>query len=188
MEYDKKPDRPPANSPRNPLVGIVMGSDTDLPVMREALAVLTDMNIPAEITVASAHRSPRRVSEYAHSAVRRGLKVIIAGAGGAARLAGVLAAETSLPVIGVPIASSPLAGWDALLATVQMPAGVPVATMAVGKAGARNAAVLAAQILAVADKDLQARLLRYKAELAEKVAERAESLHEKLSPPGQTTQ
>ena len=162
------------------LVGIIMGSDSDLPVMREAFEVLTNFGIPTEITVASAHRSPQRVSEYARSARRRGLKVLIAGAGGAAHLAGVLAAETSLPVIGVPLGSSPLAGWDALLATVQMPAGVPVATMAVGIAGARNAAILALQILAVADSKLQDRLEHYKAELAEKVAEKAATLQEKL--------
>ena len=142
-------------SSQAPVVGIIMGSDSDLPVMQEAFEVLTNFGIPAEITVASAHRSPQRVSEYARSARRRGLKVLIAGAGGAAHLAGVLAAETSLPVIGVPIESSPLTGWDALLSTVQMPAGVPVATMAVGKAGAGNAAILAAQILAVADSKLQ---------------------------------
>jgi phosphoribosylaminoimidazole carboxylase PurE protein len=186
MAHGNKLKPHPENSPQNPLVGIVMGSDTDLPVMQEALEVLTSLGVPAEITVASAHRSPRRVAEYANNAARRGLKVLIAGAGGAAHLAGVLAAETNLPVIGVPIASSPLAGWDALLATVQMPAGVPVATMAVGKAGARNAAILAAQILAVADGDLQARLQRYKEELAEKVAERAATLREKLSEIRQT--
>ena len=171
------------NSPQSPVVGIVMGSDSDLSIMQEALEMLTNFDIPAEITVASAHRSPQRVLEYANNASRRGLKVLIAGAGGAAHLAGVLAAETSLPVIGVPIASSPLAGWDALLATVQMPAGVPVATMAVGKAGARNAAIMAAQILAVADKELQERLQRYKEELASKVAKKADRLHEKLSTP-----
>ena len=165
------------------LVGIIMGSDSDLPVMQEAFEVLTNFGIPTEITVASAHRSPQRVSEYARSARQRGLKVLIAGAGGAAHLAGVLAAETSLPVIGVPIGSSPLAGWDALLATVQMPAGVPVATMAVGQAGARNAAILAVQILAVADSRLQERLEDYKVELAEKVAEKAATLQEKLPTP-----
>jgi phosphoribosylaminoimidazole carboxylase PurE protein len=162
------------------LVGIIMGSDSDLPVMQETLEVLTNFGIPAEITVASAHRSPQRVSEYSKSARRRGLKVLIAGAGGAAHLAGVLAAETSLPVIGVPIASSPLSGWDALLSTAQMPAGVPVATMAVGKAGARNAAILAAQILAVSDRKLQEILDRYKEELAEKVADKAATLQGKL--------
>ena len=183
MQRSKRPDEHPANSPLNPLVGIIMGSDSDLPVMQEALEVLTNFGISAEITVASAHRSPQRVSEYASNAIRRGLRVLIAGAGGAAHLAGVMAAETSLPVIAVPIASSPLAGWDALLATVQMPAGVPVATMAVGKAGAINAAILAAQILAVADKKIQARLQQYKEELAAKVAEKAANLQEKLSEP-----
>ena len=162
------------------LVGIIMGSDSDLPVMQEAFELLTNFGVPAEITVASAHRSPKRVSESARTAKGRGLKVLIAGAGGAAHLAGVLAAETSLPVIGVPIASSPLTGWDALLSTVQMPAGVPVATMAVGKAGARNAAILAAQILAVADNKLQERLEHYKEELAEKVSEKAATLKEKM--------
>jgi phosphoribosylaminoimidazole carboxylase PurE protein len=184
MQQSKKPSQGSASGPENPLVGILMGSDSDLPVMQEALEVLTNFGIPAEITVASAHRSPERVSEYASNARGRGLKVLIAGAGGAAHLAGVLAAETSLPVIGVPIASSPLAGWDALLATVQMPAGVPVATMAVGKAGARNAAILAVQILAVADSKLQERLEHYKEELAEKVAEKAATLQQKLSEPG----
>jgi len=184
MQHSKKPSQGSASGPENPLVGILMGSDSDLPVMQEALQVLTNFGIPAEITVASAHRSPERVSEYASNARGRGLKVLIAGAGGAAHLAGVLAAETSLPVIGVPIASSPLAGWDALLATVQMPAGVPVATMAVGKAGARNAAILAVQILAVADSKLQERLEHYKEELAEKVAEKAATLQQKLSEPG----
>ncbi|MGD8371426.1 MAG: 5-(carboxyamino)imidazole ribonucleotide mutase [Syntrophobacterales bacterium] len=184
MQQSKKPSQGSASGPENPLVGILMGSDSDLPVMQEALQVLTNFGIPAEITVASAHRSPERVSEYASNARGRGLKVLIAGAGGAAHLAGVLAAETSLPVIGVPIASSPLAGWDALLATVQMPAGVPVATMAVGKAGARNAAILAVQILAVADSKLQERLEHYKEELAEKVAEKAATLQQKLSEPG----
>ena len=175
---------PSNQSSQAPVVGIIMGSDSDLPVMQEAFEVLTNFGIPAEITVASAHRSPQRVSEYARSARRRGLKVLIAGAGGAAHSAGVLAAETSLPVIGVPIRSSPLTGWEALLSTVQMPAGVPVATMAVGKAGARNAAILAAQILAVADGRLQERLEHYKEELAEKVVEKAATLQEKLSQPG----
>jgi phosphoribosylaminoimidazole carboxylase PurE protein len=173
----------PNQSSQAPVVGIIMGSDSDLPVMQEAFEVLTNFGIPAEITVASAHRSPQRVSEYARSAKRRGLKVLIAGAGGAAHLAGVLAAETSLPVIGVPIESSPLTGWDALLSTVQMPAGVPVATMAVGKAGAKNAAILAAQILALASSKLQERLEHYKEELAEKVAEKAATLQEKLRTP-----
>ena len=183
MQHSKESHQHPVNSQENPMVGVVMGSDSDLPVMQEALEVLTSFGIPAEITVASAHRSPQRAFEYARSASQRGLKVLIAGAGGAAHLAGVLAAETTLPVIGVPIDSSPLAGWDALLATVQMPAGVPVATMAVGKAGARNAAILAVQILAVTDSELAKLLERYKKELAEKVAEKAAGLQDKLSTP-----
>ena len=183
MQHSKESSKHLVNSQENPMVGVVMGSDSDLPVMQEALEILTSFGIPAEITVASAHRSPQRAFEYARSASQRGLKVLIAGAGGAAHLAGVLAAETTLPVIGVPIDSSPLAGWDALLATVQMPAGVPVATMAVGKAGARNAAILAVQILAVADSELAKLLERYKKELAEKVAEKAAGLAEKLPSP-----
>ncbi|HYA03481.1 MAG TPA: 5-(carboxyamino)imidazole ribonucleotide mutase [Syntrophobacteria bacterium] len=169
-----------AKGDRQPVVGIVMGSDSDLSVMGEALDTLARFDIPAEITVASAHRSPQRVAAYAHGAAHRGLKVIIAGAGGAAHLAGVLAAETTLPVIGIPIGSSPLGGWDALLATVQMPAGVPVATMAIGKAGARNAAVLAAQILALNDTRLQEHLRRHKLELADEVDMKAEELRRKL--------
>ena len=180
MQHSNQPSRTPVNSLPKPIVGIIMGSDSDLPVMQEALKVLANFSIPAEITVASAHRSPQRASEYASSAEQRGLKVLIAGAGGAAHLAGVLAAETCLPVIGVPIDSSPLAGWDALLATVQMPAGVPVATMAIGKSGARNAAILAAQILALADAELAERLRLYKTELADKVAEKAENIQEQL--------
>jgi phosphoribosylaminoimidazole carboxylase PurE protein len=180
MRQSTNPNETTAKPRTQPVVGILMGSDSDLAVMQEALDALSRFGISAEITVASAHRSPRRVSEYARSASVRGLQVIIAGAGGAAHLAGVLAAETTLPVIGVPIASSPLGGWDALLATVQMPAGVPVATMAVGKAGARNAALLAVQILALADMGLQERLRSYKGELADGVAEKAEMLKRQL--------
>ena len=181
MRRNKEDTQKPIDNPTDtPIVGILMGSDSDLPVMREALEVLANFSIPAEITVASAHRSPRRVFEYVSNASRRGLKVLIAGAGGAAHLAGVLAAETILPVIGVPIASSPLAGWDALLATVQMPAGVPVATMGIGKAGARNAAILAVQILALTDTKLEAKLHVYKEELAENVAEKANKLQQQL--------
>jgi len=131
------------------LVGIVMGSDSDLEVMAEAASSLDAFGIPYEMAVASAHRSPGRTRKYAESAVTRGLEVIIAGAGGAAHLAGVLASQTVLPVIGVPIPSSVLGGMDSLLSTVQMPGGIPVATMAVGKAGARNAGIMAAQILSV---------------------------------------
>lgn len=154
---------------KNPLVGIVMGSASDRPVMEETAGILRRFEIPYEMTVASAHRSPERTREYARTAHERGIQVIIAGAGGAAHLAGVIAAETALPVIGVPIDSSPLKGMDALLATVQMPAGVPVATMAVGKAGARNAGVLAVQILALSRPEMQKKLRDYKEEMARQV-------------------
>src|SRR3990167_7597400 len=126
-----------------PLVGILMGSDSDLAVMEEAAKILKDFGIPYEMTVSSAHRTPKKTSEYARSAEGRGIKVIIAGAGSAAHLAGFIAAETTLPVIGVPIDSSPLKGLDSLLSTVQMPAGVPVAAMAIGNAGAKNAGIFA---------------------------------------------
>ncbi len=164
----------------SPLVGIIMGSDSDLETMTGALELLDKFEIPYEVTVASAHRSPARAREYARSSEERGIKVIIAGAGGAAHLAGALAAETMLPVLGVPIDSSPLSGFDALLATVQMPAGVPVATMAVGRAGASNAAVLAAQILALSDEKLSRRLKQYKAEMAQAVEEKAGRLDNRL--------
>src|SRR5690349_9101690 len=145
-----------------PLVGIVMGSDTDLPTMTEAASTLKKFGIPFEIEITSAHRSPVRTSEYARTALERGLKAIIVGAGGAAHLAGVIAAETTLPVIGVPMAATPLAGFDSLLAIVQMPAGIPVATVAVGKAGATNAGILAAQILATHDAELEKKMQDHK--------------------------
>lgn len=141
-----------------PRVLIVMGSDSDLPVMKEAKKTLESLSVASRMTVASAHRTPARAVRLAEQAEEEGVGVIIAGAGAAAHLAGVLAAHTILPVIGVPIDSSPLAGWDALLSTVQMPPGVPVATMAVGRAGARNAAILAAQILGLQDPHIQRRL------------------------------
>ncbi len=158
------------------MVGIVMGSDSDLPVMQGCLDFLKKMDIPFEITVASAHRSPARAMEYASSAKDRGLKIIIAAAGMAAHLAGVLAAHTILPVIGVPVDSSSLNGLDALLSTVQMPPGVPVATMGIGKAGAKNGAILAAQILALGDARLAARLVAFKEEMAREVEEKAQRL------------
>ncbi len=153
-----------------PLVGIVMGSDSDLGIMRAAADFLDSMGIAHEMVISSAHRTPEETAEYASSAARRGLRVIIAGAGMAAHLAGVIAAHTNLPVIGVPIDASPLNGMDALLATVQMPPGIPVATMAIGKAGARNAAVLATRILAVSDQDLAAKLADFRRQMAEEVA------------------
>ena len=159
-----------------PQVGIVMGSDSDLDIMKEAAAILKKFQISYEMTVASAHRSPERAAHYAGSAVDRGLKVIIAGAGHAAHLAGVLAAHTHLPIIGVPIDSSCLQGLDALLATVQMPPGIPVATMAIGKSGARNAGILAAQIIATADPDLEGRLQQFKQEMADQVEKKAKAV------------
>lgn len=159
-----------------PQVGIVMGSDSDLGVMEETAAILRKFGIAFEITVASAHRTPRRAAEFAESARDRGIKVIIAGAGHAAHLAGAMAAHTTLPVIGVPIDSSALQGMDALLSTVQMPPGIPVATVAVGKPGAVNAGILAVQILAVGDPALADKLADYKAQMAAKVTEKAQKL------------
>lgn len=159
-----------------PLVGILMGSDSDLPVMEEAAKALKSFGIPFEMTVSSAHRTPKRTSDYAKGAQARGIKVIIAGAGSAAHLAGFIAAETNLPVIGVPIDSSPLKGLDSLLSTVQMPGGVPVASMAIGKAGAKNAGIFAAQILATNDKRLAVKLKDYRKEMARQVAEKAKKL------------
>jgi phosphoribosylaminoimidazole carboxylase PurE protein len=141
-----------------PLVGIVMGSESDRPAMEAAGAVLDELGIPFEIQVMSAHRTPAKVAAYAEGAADRGLRVLVAGAGMAAHLAGAVAARTILPVIGVPLDGSPLLGLDALLATVQMPPGIPVATVAVGKAGAKNAGFLAAQILALSDPELARRL------------------------------
>jgi phosphoribosylamine--glycine ligase len=158
------------------VVGIVMGSDSDMGVMQSAADVLKDFGVDFEITVASAHRSPQRAAVWASTAPERGIKVIIAGAGHAAHLAGAMAAHTSLPIIGVPIDSSCLQGMDALLATVQMPPGIPVATMAIGKPGARNAGILAVQILALADAGLSEKLQEYKRNMAAKVEEKANKL------------
>ena len=159
-----------------PLVGIVMGSDTDLPIMTDTARMLKKFGVPFEIEITSAHRSPLRTSEYARTAIQRGLKVIIVGAGGASHLAGVIAAETTLPVIGVPMATTTLAGLDALLSTVQMPGGVPVACTAIGKPGAINAAIYAAEIIATSDGELAQRLAAYKEELARSVAEKSEKV------------
>jgi len=163
-----------------PVVGIIMGSDSDLPTMQEAVKVLKQFEIPYEIGVYSAHRSPHRTSDYVTTAQGRGLKLIIAGAGSSAHLAGVTAAETTLPVIGVPIDSSPLSGFDALLSTVQMPPGVPVATMGVGKSGATNAGIFAVQILALTDEVLAAKLKDYKSQLEKTVAEKSKKVQESL--------
>ncbi len=155
------------------LVGIIMGSDTDLPVMQEAAKMLEKFGIAYEIEVTSAHRSPARTHEYATTAVSRGLKAIIVAAGGAAHLAGVVAAITTLPIIAVPMATTVLSGMDSLLSSVQMPAGVPVAAMAIDKPGAINAGIYAAQIIATADADVAKRLIAYKEELAKSVAEKS---------------
>jgi phosphoribosylaminoimidazole carboxylase PurE protein len=152
-----------------PKVAIVLGSDSDYPVIQDALKLLDDFEISCEVTISSAHRSPDRTQRYAETLEERGVQVIIACAGGAAHLAGVLAAHTILPVVGVPIDSSPLNGLDALLSTSMMPAGVPVATVTIGKAGASNAAILAAQILARSDAGLAERLRQYKKKLADGV-------------------
>ncbi|MFZ5632600.1 MAG: 5-(carboxyamino)imidazole ribonucleotide mutase [Bacillota bacterium] len=152
------------------LVGIVMGSDSDLPVMREAAQVLDELGITREVVISSAHRAPDKTAEYARTAAGRGLRVVIAGAGGAAHLPGVIAAYTPLPVIGVPIKSGSLNGVDALYAIVQMPAGIPVATVAIN--GAKNAGILAAQIIGAGDEAVRKRVEQYKAALAAGVAEK----------------
>jgi len=154
-------------------VQILIGSDSDAPTMQRTVELLREFGVSCHMTVASAHRSPERVRQLVEDAPAQGVKVFIVGAGAAAHLGGVVAAHSTLPVIGVPIDSSPLKGWDALLATVQMPPGVPVATVSVGKAGATNAAVLATQILAVADEGLAAVLEGYKKKLATKVEQAA---------------
>jgi len=159
-----------------PLVSIVMGSDSDLEIMRETGKALDEFGIVYEMDVTSAHRSPARTSEYASKAAGRGIRVIIAGAGGAAHLAGVIAAHTSLPVIGVPIPSTSLQGLDSLLAIVQMPAGIPVATVAIGKPGATNAGILAAQIIAGSNAELAKKLAGYKEKLARGVEEKSRKL------------
>lgn len=152
-----------------PKVLIVMGSLSDSKIMEEAAKILDEFGVAYNLTVASAHRAPEKVVKLGREAAGQGVQVIIAGAGYAAHLAGVLAAHTTLPVIGVPLEGSALAGVDSLLSTAQMPAGVPVATVAIGKAGAKNAALLAVQILALSDKKLVEKLIRHKQELADKV-------------------
>lgn len=159
-----------------PVVGIVMGSDSDLPVMRAAAGFLKSMDISFEMTIASAHRTPEKAMTYATTAKERGLKIIIAGAGMAAHLAGVLASHTDLPVIGIPLDASPLQGMDALLATVQMPPGIPVATMGIGKAGAKNAAVLALRILALNDSTLTNKLVRFRQDMVKDVEQKSNRL------------
>ena len=162
----------------NPQVSIVMGSDSDLEIMLEAGKALDGFGIEYEVDVTSAHRSPDRTAEFARKAASRGIRLIIAGAGGAAHLAGVIAAHTTLPVIGVPIPSTSLNGMDSLLSTVQMPAGIPVATVAIGKPGATNAGILAAQIIGVADSAVAKKLHAHKEKLAKGVEEKSRKLKE----------
>ncbi len=159
-----------------PLVGILMGSDSDLPAMEEALKVFREFAVPYEVHVASAHRTPARVMEFASAAEQRGFRVLIAAAGGAAHLAGVVAAHTVLPVIGVPMEGGSLGGLDALLSTVQMPAGIPVACVAIGKGGARNAGLLAVAILALSDARLRQALHAFRDRLEAQVAEKDRKL------------
>ena len=161
-------------------VGIVMGSDSDADVMLEAARALDEFGVPCEVRVLSAHRTPEQAHEYCRGARDRGLQVIIAGAGGAAHLAGVMAAGTTLPVLAVPLAATPLAGFDSLLASVQMPAGIPVATLAVGKAGARNAGLLAVQILALSDPGLAEALQQSRTHMRDRVAKKSELLQQRL--------
>jgi 5-(carboxyamino)imidazole ribonucleotide mutase len=153
----------------NPKVGVIMGSDSDLPFIEGALDILEEFEVPYEVHILSAHRSPDETSAYARSCAQRGLQVLIAAAGWAAHLAGVLAAETTLPVIGIPVNSSPLQGLDSLLSTVQMPPGIPVATMAIGKGGARNAALFAVQILALQQPLLRERLKSFREKMTEDI-------------------
>lgn len=164
----------------SPAVGIVMGSDSDWPKIEKAKQALDEFEVPVEIRVMSAHRTPEAVRQYASTARERGLRVIIAAAGGAAHLAGVVAAHTTLPVIGLPVPTAELGGLDSLLSTVQMPGDVPVATMAVGMGGPRNAGLFAVQILAVADEGLQARLVEFKQGLEAKIAAKDARLQQRI--------
>ncbi len=171
-------------SDKKPAVGILMGSDSDYAIMAEAAKILKQFDIPFEMIVSSAHRTPKRTSDYVQKAHGRGIKVLIAGAGAAAHLAGVVAAETVLPVIAVPIAATALQGMDALLAMVQMPAGIPVATMAIGAAGARNAGIFAAQMLAADDPRLAEALVQFKQEMAAGVVKKSAAVQQKLADDG----
>ena len=159
-----------------PLVGIVMGSDSDFSIMEGASKVLEEFNIAHEVLVTSAHRTPERTRKYVQGAKRKGIQIFIAGAGGAAHLAGVIAAESTLPVIGVPINSTPLNGLDSLLSTAQMPGGIPVATVSIGKWGAKNAGLLAVQILALSNDKLANQLVKYRKQQAKAVEQKSKKL------------
>jgi 5-(carboxyamino)imidazole ribonucleotide mutase len=163
-----------------PLIGVIMGSRSDYAVMRAAVDILREFAVPHEARIVSAHRTPELMFDYAGAAVSRGLRVLIAGAGGAAHLPGMVAARTTLPVLGVPIAATALQGFDALLSIVQMPRGIPVGTLAIGAAGAANAALLAIQILATTDPELAAKLVAYRAARRDEVL--AQSLDEAITP------
>ncbi len=160
------------------LVGVIMGSDSDLPVMQDAATILSELGVSFEMTIVSAHRTPKRLYDYAETAANRGLRVIIAGAGGAAHLPGMVAALTPLPVVGVPVKSAHLSGLDSLLSIVQMPGGVPVASVAIN--GAKNAGILAAQILGVSDIGLRERIASYKRGLGEQVLEKSAGLERRI--------
>lgn len=161
---------------KKPVVAIIMGSDSDLPTMNETLKILEEHDVPCEVKILSAHRSPDDTAKFTKAARKKGLKVMIAGAGGAAHLAGVIASHTTLPVIGVPMDTKDLKGIDSLFSTVQMPAGVPVATVAIGKAGAKNAAYLALEILSLGDKKLEKKLEVHKAGLVKGIRQKNKSL------------
>lgn len=163
-----------------PRVGIIMGSDSDWPKINKVAVALEEFGVPYEVHVMSAHRTPHVVAEYATTAIDRGLQVIIAAAGGAAHLAGVVAAHTTLPVVGLPVPTPDLGGLDSLLSTVQMPGDVPVASMAVGMGGPRNAGLFAVQILATADADLRQKLVEFKAKLVEQIAAKDAKLQQSL--------
>jgi len=160
----------------NPLVGILMGSDSDFPVMKDAFTTLKSFGIEFEVLVASAHRTPARVAEYSENAEERGVKVILAAAGAAAHLAGVIASHTILPVLGIPINATSLGGLDSLLAIAQMPGGIPVGTLSIGKSGAKNAALLAVSILATSDQELAKRLKEFRKDMADAVTAKSEKL------------
>ncbi|MFQ5963478.1 MAG: 5-(carboxyamino)imidazole ribonucleotide mutase [Candidatus Scalinduaceae bacterium] len=161
-------------------IGIVMGSDSDLSTMQETLDVLVEFGVKFDVDVISCHRSPHRAFKYANDVEKKGYKVIIAGAGGAAHLAGIIAALTTLPVIGVPMLTHDLGGVDSLYSTIQMPGGVPVAAVGIGKAGAKNAAILAIEILSTSDKNLKKKVISYKKKLAEKVIQKDKNVKRKL--------
>lgn len=163
-----------------PMISIVMGSDSDFDIMKETALVLKNFDISFEVLVSSAHRTPERTAEFARTAIERGIQAIIVGAGAAAHLAGVIAAETTLPVIGVPIDATSLSGLDALFSTVQMPGGIPVATMAIGKAGARNAALFAVEMMAVNDSALAEKLRNYRETFKTSVEGKSQRLQERL--------